>query len=96
MERKYPTPIKQIMETILKTQHLDEGILNVRSVNLWNELLGQNVKNSTTNVFVKDHVLVVTLRSSIVRNELSYLKDNIIDKINENLGQPFIRDIYFY
>lgn len=96
MERKYPTPIKQIMEGILKTQHLEDGILKVRAVNLWGELLGPNVKNSTTNVFVKDQILVVSLRSSVLRNELSILKDKIIDKMNEHLGQTYIKDIHLH
>ena len=96
MERKYPTPIKKILESILKEQHLDEGILRVRAVNLWGELLGPNIKSATTNVFVKERILVVQLRSSIVRNELLLLKDKILDKINEHLGQAYIKDIHLH
>ena len=96
MERKYPTPIKQIIESVLKAQHLEEGILKVRAVNLLGELLGPQIKNATTSVYVKDCVLFVSVRSSIVRNELLLLKSKIIEKMNEELGHNYLVDIVIH
>lgn len=96
MERKYPTPIKQIIESVLKSQHLEEGILKVRAVNLWGELLGPQIKNATTSAYVKDCVLIVSVRSSVIRSELLLLKDKIIQRMNEDLGQQYIVDIQIH
>lgn len=93
MERKYPTPIKDLIKTILKTQNLEDGLYAVRVVNIWNDMFGKNFKDATTRIYVDNRVLVVYFRSSVVRDSLSYQRELIIEQINKTLGAPFLMDI---
>jgi hypothetical protein len=56
-------------------------------------MLGNNIARATTKIFIKDRVLFVYLKSSIVRNELMMLKSSIIKSLNEQAGEKVIDDI---
>ncbi|HKK62159.1 MAG TPA: DciA family protein, partial [Bacteroidales bacterium] len=57
------------------------------------ELLGNNISMATKSLYVRDGKLFVTLYSSVIRNELSMIKNDIIEKLNESAGKKVIEDI---
>ena len=76
------------------TQHkLESGIRKVRVTELWHQLMGQGVSSYTTAVDLKGDTLVVSLSSSVLRQELSLGKSKIIGLINEELGSDEIKHL---
>ena len=57
--------------------------------------MGENIDAYTKKISLQQDILVVKLTSSILRQELSYGKDKIIEMINESLGKDKVRDIRF-
>ena len=87
--------IKSILGEFISKNDLTDGIDSARIQDSWHELLGENINAYTQNINLQHDVLVVKLSSSVLRQELSYGKDKIIDMINESLGKNKVRDIRF-
>jgi hypothetical protein len=51
------------------------------------------ISNKTNNIFIKDKKLFVYLNSSIARNELSMVKDDLVKRLNQQAGGEVIEDI---
>ncbi len=61
----------------------------------WESLVGEHIAKAATAVKITKGVLVVRVRSSTWRNELSLRKNEIIGTLNRGLGQDVVKDIRF-
>ena len=52
--------------------------------------MGNGVNNYTTDVSLDRDVLYVALSSSVLREELSYGKQKIVDMLNESIGKKVV------
>jgi hypothetical protein len=57
--------------------------------------MGQGVQSYTHHIELNGKTLIVNLKSSVLREELSYGKEKIIKMMNEELGEPLISKIMF-
>ena len=87
--------IKSILGEFISKNSLIDGIDSARIQESWRELMGENIDAYTKKISLQQDILVVKLTSSILRQELSYGKDKIIEIINESLGKDKVRDIRF-
>ena len=87
--------IKSILGEFISKNALTDGIDSARIQESWHKLLGENINAYTQNISLQQDVLVVKLTSSVLRQELSYGKDKIIEMINASLGKDKVRDIRF-
>ena len=93
MRRKETVKIREIVNAILKEQGLEGKMAENRLMNSWSELLGKTIANSTQDMYIKDNILFVHLRSSVIRHELSIIKKDLIEKLNEKAGIDIIQNI---
>ena len=77
----------------MKQNGLEEKLAEVRAVRAWEELLGKTVARYTKNLHVKNKTLFVSLSSSIVRNEIMMIRDELIKRLNEKAGRKIIDKI---
>lgn len=66
-----------------------------RVVSGWGQLLGSMIASYTTNIYLRNNVLYVSLSSSVLRSELIMAKDRLITKLNEHAGMHVVNDIVF-
>lgn len=78
---------------MLETNKLDKGIDKIQVQNAWSDLMGPGVNNYTQEVTLKNDILYVQLSSSVLREELSYGKDKIVQMLNESLGKDVVKSI---
>ncbi len=61
------------------------------------EFMGRDCRKSNQfqdlKIYIKDHVLFIHLNSSVVRNELLMLREELRKKLNEKAGAEVIREI---
>ena len=93
MRRSNVQNIGEVVSQLLKDLRIDQKLKEVRLINSWNEVLGNNVSRATSKIFIKNRVLFVYLKSPVVRNELMMLKSGIIKSLNEKVGEKIIDDI---
>ncbi|MFC2090494.1 DUF721 domain-containing protein [Bacteroidota bacterium] len=93
MERSSEKKIGSILQVFLRSNNLKQGYLEYKITKAWSEVLGKQIDAATRSLFVKDRKLFVKLHSSVVRNELSMLKQDLIIRLNEHVGEVVIDDI---
>jgi predicted nucleic acid-binding Zn ribbon protein len=93
MERKQEKRIGSLLDEFVKSNNLQKGLAEYRITKAWNELLGKRVALATKSLYIKDHKLFVSLHSSVLRNELSMIKDDLIRRLNEAARAEVITDI---
>lgn len=84
--------LKQYFE---ENQFFKRKIAESRAVTGWSQLLGSMISSYTTNVYLRNNVLYVSLSSSVLRSELVMAKDRLVEKLNEHAGMHVINDIVF-
>ncbi len=88
-------PLGDIIKTVLKKHGLEEKLTETEIFASWGKIMGAPIAKYTERLSLKQGNLIVYLRSSVLRNELSYAKTKIIRMINDELGKPAVRDIVF-
>lgn len=85
--------IKDLMDSFIKEGKLNKGMQKLKIEEAWTKLMGQGVANYTTRVQLQNKTLIVSLSSSVLREELSYGKDKIIAMINEEMGEELVKKL---
>ena len=93
MRRKEVKKIDTLLQQFVKSQGLEKGLAEYRLMKSWKDLLGITVAKKTKSLRIQNRKLFVTLHSSVVRNELSMIKDSLIPKLNEAAGMDVIDDV---
>ena len=86
-------PLGEALQQYLKALQIDGKLKEVRLIRSWEDFVGRMVANATKEIYIKDKVLFVHLNSSVVRKELSMIKEEIIKRMNESAGERLIEKI---
>lgn len=70
-------------------------ILEASAIDAWKNKLSPGIANYTQNIYVRDHVLYVSLSSAVLRNELILNREHLIKTLNDAIGEPFLNNIVF-
>jgi predicted nucleic acid-binding Zn ribbon protein len=93
MRRSETQSLGKVIKEYLKESRMDGKLAEVEAINSWETIIGKTIARATTNLYIKNGVLYVHLKSSIVRNELFMMRHQIVDAMNKHVGQPVIRQI---
>ena len=85
--------VKDLMAAFIKENNLSKGMQKMKIEEVWAKLMGQGVVSYTEKVQLQNKTLVVSLSSSVLREELSYGKEKIVKMMNEELGEELIHKI---
>ena len=85
--------ISDALKEFVETNRLEKGLNKVNVAEAWANLMGNGVNNYTTAVNLERETLYVQLSSSVLREELSYGKEKIINMLNEELGKTIIKKL---
>jgi predicted nucleic acid-binding Zn ribbon protein len=94
MKRRNTQSIGEVLKGFFEDNaELYEKMLETRVQRGWGEILGPMILQYTRNVYIKNHVLYVSLTSSVLRNELTLSREKLIKSLNEYAGSDVIHDI---
>lgn len=82
--------LNDLLGQFSQQKKLKKPLLEARVVALWKPLMGDVINKYTEKVSVKDKVLFIKVQQSALKNELLYLQDEIIEKINKEVGENAI------
>ncbi len=82
--------IEELMKNVIEENKLKKGLTQLSLEEAWAKLMGNGVVSYTQSVELSGKTLVVKLNSSVLREELSYGKEKIMNLLNEELGEPLI------
>lgn len=85
--------MNEALKAFIKNNHLEEGLDQVRAKEAWTRVMGPGVSNYTLKVRLDGTTLIVSLKSSVLREELSLGATRIIEMMNEDLGRKLIEKL---
>ena len=85
--------ISDALKEFVEVNRLEKGLDKVNVSDAWAKLMGNGVNNYTSSVQLERQTLYIQLTSSVLREELSYGKQKIIDMLNEELGKEIIKKL---
>ena len=88
--KREPDSIENLMKSFVKENNLTKGMQKLQIEEIWTKLMGAGVAAYTTQVQLQNKTLIVKLTSSVLREELGYGKEKIIQMINEELGEKLV------
>ena len=81
------------MKAYIRENKLEQKLGELDLINSWEQVLGKTVASYTKNLSIRNKVLFVETSSPIVRNELIMIRQDIIRRLNEEVGQEIIQKI---
>ena len=85
--------IGAVIKKLMRNPKLVDRLEKLDVLDIWKEIIGKDLKQYVTESRIKDNVLYVKVKSSVLKNELSYKKTELIKKINKKIGKKIIKDI---
>lgn len=95
MRKKNTESLGDVLRQYLKMRKLDRPLNEKRLIDAWPEVLGQNIKTYTTELYIRNRKLYVTISSSVLRHDLFITRENIVESLNKQVGASVIDDIVF-
>ena len=95
MRRNGVNSLENILKKIFNKPKIKKKLEETEVLNQIEEILGNNLKIYISNKYIKNGILYIHLSSSVLRNELSFQKEGIIDSINNKLSKKVVKDIIF-
>ena len=94
MKRNYKLkPIKNIIENFVEQKSISDGIFNVKVQKAWENAVEKKILDYTKEIYVKGEVLYIKVSNPILKQEILYSKQKVINLINEELGKDLIKKI---
>lgn len=85
--------LQEIIKEFLRENRLDGKLMERELIRNWENVTGKMVARSTHNIYIKDRTLFVEIRSSVIKNELSMIREGLVKALNESVGQDLIDEI---
>ena len=91
MKRNYKLkPIKNIIENFVEQKSISDGIFNVKVQKAWENAVEKKILDYTKEIYVKGEVLYIKVSNPILKQEILYSKQKVINLINEELEKELI------
>lgn len=84
--------IEKIIDDFLKNLP-QEKLKEIKILDFLKEVLPEKYKENLHFENIKDGVIFLKTNSPFIKNEIYFLKNKIIEKINEKMNENFIKDI---
>ena len=85
----------ELLGDVLASKGIPQSIKNCNTVLLWEKVVEGEVKKNTEALKVQNRTLYVMVKNSVWAQELTFLKKEIIKKMNEAAGFGAVADIRF-
>lgn len=96
MKRKEPMLLGSVIEHMIDATGLRPEYTRRTAEGMWAKVVGRNIAGYTTRLFVRDRTMHVYLCSAALKEELGYARENLVEKINEAVGESAIDNIVFH
>jgi predicted nucleic acid-binding Zn ribbon protein len=85
--------IGAVLKTIIKNSNLQSKLDETTIINQWEEIVGALIARHTNDLYIKNRKLFVKFDSSALKQEMSYSKSLLLEKINQQVDHQAIDEI---
>lgn len=84
-----------ILPKLLETMGLKHEIEQHKALFIWNRVVGKTIAEHASPAWIKYGILFVTVDDAIWKQELEFLKSQILSKLNEHMDAGKLKGIKF-
>lgn len=95
MKRTEPMSITDILQHAMRTQNMEDRLLERKALLLWGEIMGPDINRRTIERRIKSGEMTVRINSAPLRSELSMRRSPIIAALNKALGKEIVKTLKF-
>lgn len=89
-------PISEILEKLFRSLGVENRIEENLAFAYWDSVVGKEIAVHTEPEKIVKGTVIVRVDNDVWRNELTFYKHEIIQKLNEKIGKRIIQEIKFY
>jgi hypothetical protein len=93
MPRGKENTLKEAIDAFIDQAHIRSKYNEARLTQGWESLVGKTIASHTRSIRIRNDALTLTLDSSPLRNEMVQLHQQVIDRVNEFLGERAIKEL---
>ncbi len=87
--------LKYILDSVLQKKQIYVKIKGNLALLKWDEIVGEKLANYTTPIFYKENTIFIGVVSPLFMRELTFMKADILKKINESITDSPVKNIKF-
>lgn len=95
MRKSNTQPLGDVLREYVSAMKFDRKLKEVDVVQSWEKLLGKSIAGYTRNIYLSKRILYVEISSSVVKNELVMMREEIRNRLNELAGEEMVEKIVF-
>lgn len=95
MKKSNTQSLGELLKEYIEAMNISGKLKEVEIINAWEEIVGKNVAKATRDIFIRDRAIYIKFSSSVVRNEISMLKNDLLRRLNEKAGHVVVDKIVF-
>ncbi len=94
-KKKNPRQLGSLISDVCRKIGMTEAYEEYKTLQIWNEVVGEAISKMTTVEKMKDGDLHVKVMNPSWRMELNFRKRDIVTRLNKAIGYEMIRTIIF-
>ncbi len=94
-KQESPVPLGKVLHPYIQRSGLALKIRENRLIEAWEQIVGKGVAEATEPARLQNRTLQVKVANSVWMQQLQFHKKLMIQKVNQFLEEPFIRDLRF-
>ena len=88
--------LSQALGELIKDLGIESEVMHNQAIQLWPEVVGKRIAAVSHAEKIDGNILFVKVHNDSWRNELVFLKKDIIDRLNKRIGKKVVNDIRLY
>lgn len=93
MKKKNDLTLREALQDMLRELRLEPKLAETRVKMLWEKVMGKTITTYTADIQLRKNVLYLTILSAPLKQELTFAREKIKTRLNEELGEEAIKDV---
>lgn len=93
MLKKNHATLQEAMREMFNDMRITPQLQEARVKALWEQLMGKTIATYTSGISVKQQTLYLSIVSASLKHDLSYRKQEILNLLNEHLGEDYLQSV---
>ena len=96
MFRREVKSVADVLQQLLREEGLETPLQQKRLIDSWETVTGRIVASYTTEKFIQNQTLYVKIVNPALRQDLAMMRQQLVKRLNEQVGSFIISDIKVY
>ena len=96
MFRREVKSVADVLQQLLREEGLETPLQQKRLIDSWETVTGRIVARYTTEKFIQNQTFYVKIVNPALRQDLAMMRQQLVKRLNEQVGSFIISDIKVY